>query len=80
MKDENFKVIYTCEHMYEAELLKANLESAGIETFIMGQKDRNYPPIGGPAMIKVLVANENEQEALEYLNSLNNDEIENDEE
>lgn len=81
MDDKDFKVIYKCEHMYEAEIIKANLESGGIETFILDQKDRSYPTVGGKIMIKVLVSPENEADALEYINSLNNElNNENDEE
>lgn len=48
-------VAYTTDVMYEAEMYKANLESAGIETTILGQKDKSFPMPGDLSVIKLLI-------------------------
>lgn len=57
--------------MYEAEIIKANLESADIEAVILSQQDRNYPFLGNASSIKIFVRKENETSARDYLESIN---------
>lgn len=68
---EDLKLIYTTDEIYKAEMIKSNLESAGIEVTILSQKDRNYPGVGNLAMIKLFVPEGDEETALEYINTLN---------
>ncbi len=64
-------IVYTCSQNYEAEMLKANLESAGIKTQVLGQKDRNYPGVGDLAVIKVLVEKTDVKEAEKIIEDIN---------
>ena len=68
---EDWIIIYTCDESYEAEMFKANLESANIETLIISQKDRNYPSVGNFSVIKILVKKTDQSEALEIINDIN---------
>ncbi len=64
-------VVYTTNESYKAEMYKANLEGADIETSILGQKDRNYPTVGDLAVIKILVRKKDAEAALEIINDIN---------
>jgi hypothetical protein len=64
-------VVYTTNENYQAEMYKANLEGAGIDVSILGQKDRNYPTVGDLAVIKILVKKKDAENALEIVNDIN---------
>lgn len=68
--------IYTTDASFEADMLKANLEGAGIETLVLSQKDQNFPVTGNLAVIKVMVKKENMEAALEILNDINREDPE----
>jgi len=65
------ELIYTTDEIYKAEMIKSNLESAGIEVTILSQKDRNYPGVGNLALIKLFVPEGDKETALEYINTMN---------
>ncbi|MCX6149186.1 MAG: DUF2007 domain-containing protein [Ignavibacteriales bacterium] len=52
---EDWEIIYTCSEEYKAEMIKANLEGAGIQSQIVSQNDRNFPAIGDFSIVKLLV-------------------------
>ena len=60
-------VVYTTSENYNAEMYKANLEGAGIDALILGQKNRNYPIVGDLAIIKLLVKKKDAESALEII-------------
>ena len=62
--------IYSCDQFYEAEMLKDNLESAGIAAQILSQKDRNYPGAGDLSVVKVFVDIADEDAAKEFVDSI----------
>lgn len=64
-------VVYTTSENYQAEMYKANLEGAGIEALILGQKDRNYPAVGDLAVIKILVKKTDAKSAVEIIEDIN---------
>lgn len=64
-------VVYTTNENYKAEMYKANLEGAGIEVSILGQKDRNYPTVGDLSVIKILVKKKDAENALEIIEDIN---------
>lgn len=64
-------IVYTCAETYDAEMYKANLESAEIETMIISQKDRNYPTAGNFSVIKILVRKSDQTSAREIINDIN---------
>jgi hypothetical protein len=63
-------VACTCGSNIEAEMMKTNLESAGIETLVLSQSDRNFPVDGNMKIIKVLVKKDNSDEALVIINDI----------
>lgn len=64
-------IVYTTSENYEAEMFKANLLGAEIESLILGQKDRNYPGVGDLAVIKLLVKKVDAENAIEIINDIN---------
>ncbi len=64
-------VVYTTSENYEAEMFKANLLGAEIDSLILGQKDRNYPAVGDLAVIKLLVKKMDAESAIEIINDIN---------
>ena len=75
--EENWEVVFTSNKDYEVEMLKDNLESAGIISTILNQQDRNFPAPGDFTVIKLLVRKEDVKAALDFIQELNS---ENDEE
>ena len=69
--NSDWVVVYTTNENYQAEMYKANLEGAGIDVSILGQKDRNYPTVGDLAVIKILVKKKDAENALEIVNDIN---------
>lgn len=64
---DDFSLLVTCTHEYEAELIKNALESGGIEAHILVQRDSSFPTVGNLGIIKVFVKNEELDSAKEYL-------------
>ncbi|MGD1007125.1 MAG: hypothetical protein ABR980_07850 [Ignavibacteriaceae bacterium] len=63
----NWTVIYTSNKEYEVEMLKDNLEGAGIPVTVLSQKDRNFPAPGDFSVIKLLVHKEDVHNALNFI-------------
>jgi hypothetical protein len=74
---EDWEMIYTCEQTYEAEMLKANLEGAGIESLVMPISDRNFPTPGNFLQVKLFVRKEQLQEAAQIIQDINTKHSEN---
>jgi zinc-ribbon domain len=68
--EENWEVIYTSDLDYEVDMIKDNLESAGITAAILSQKDRNFPTPGDFSVIKLLVHKEDVPEALNFIQKI----------
>lgn len=69
-EDKDFEHIKTYSQMYQAEMLKSNLESADIETHIVRKKDSSFPTVGDMAVIKVYVRKNKVEEAQEYIKNI----------
>jgi hypothetical protein len=69
---EGMEIVFSCSQLYEAEMVKANLEGAGIEAFILSQDDSNFPSQGDLSVVKILVKASDVKEALEFIESANN--------
>ena len=54
-------------------MLRDNLESAGIKTSILSQKDRNFPAPGDFSLVKLFVRNEDVQTALNFIEQIINE-------
>lgn len=68
---EDWETVYTCSEEYEAEMLKANLEGAGIETMIVSKKDRNFPTVGDLSFIRLMVKRNDTEAALQIIQDIN---------
>ena len=77
--EENWEGIFTSGKDYEVGMLRDNLESAGIASTILSQKDHNFPAPGDFSIVKLLVRKEDIPDALEFIQKTNleNDEGEN---
>ncbi len=70
--EKNWEVVYTSSLEYEAEMLKDNLEGAGIPAAILSQRDRNFPAPGDFSVIKLLVQKKDVQSALNFIEQIKN--------
>ncbi len=68
--EDNWQVVYTSGQEYDVEMLRDNLESAGIKTSILSQKDRNFPAPGDFSLVKLFVRKEDVQSALNFIEEL----------
>jgi hypothetical protein len=71
--EDNWEVVYTSNKDYEIDMLKDNLESAGITAAILSQMDRNFPAPGDLAVIKLMVRREDLEAALSFIQKINSD-------
>ncbi len=69
---QNWAIAYISSTEYEAEMVKANLENAGIEAMIFNQQDHAYfLTVGSMARVNVMVPNDRVNEAKKVIQSLN---------
>lgn len=78
--EENWEVIYTSNKEYEIELMRDNLQGAGITAAMLSQKDRNFPAPGDLSVIKLLVHKEDVKSALEFIQQVLNQDKDEEEE
>jgi hypothetical protein len=72
MKYSDWEEVFSSPHLYEAEMVKTNLESAGIDAVIFDQKDSSFPLGGELGEIKVLVPQDKVEEALLIIEKIEN--------
>lgn len=65
--ESDWEVVYTSSFDFEVEMLKDNLESAGIAVNILSQRDSNFPVPGDLSVIKLLVKKEDVETAMNYI-------------
>jgi hypothetical protein len=68
---EDWTTIYSTDARYEAEMLKANLDGAEIESVILSQKDKSFPGSGDLSIIKLLVKKEDADDAKKIIADIN---------
>ena len=71
---EDWTTIYSTDAMYEAEMIKANLDGAEIESVILSQKDKSFPGSGDLSIIKLLVKKEDADDAKKIIADINREE------
>lgn len=69
---EDWVVAHTSSDEIEIQMLKENLESAGIKTLILSQKDRSFPVIGDLSVIRLLIHKDYVGDAIEIINDIQN--------
>jgi hypothetical protein len=77
--EENWEIIYTSSQDFEVEMIKNNLEGAGIKAVVLSQKDRNYPAPGDFSVVKLLVRKEDVQDAVAFIQKVKNENIQEEE-
>ncbi len=70
LEEKDWMIIYTSDHEYELQMLKDNLSSAGIDSIIFSQRDRNFPAPGDLLVISLLVKKEQAEEAANFINEV----------
>ncbi len=75
----DWTIIYTCDDPIEAEMLKANLDGAEIDSIIIPQKDRNFPSFGDLSVVKLLVKKTDAEEAIAIIKDINSANIDDEE-
>jgi hypothetical protein len=69
---QNWAVAYVSSTEYEAEMVKANLENAGIESMIFNQRDHAYfLTVGSMARVNVMVPSDRIHDAHKVIDTLN---------
>jgi hypothetical protein len=69
---DDWTTVYSTDVLYEAEMIKANLEGANIKAIILSQKDKNFPATGDLSVIKLLVKKEDEDDSRKIITDLAN--------
>jgi len=69
--DEDLELLYTTDEPYKAQMLISNLESAGIGSWMLSQKDTSFSAVGNLSVVKVFVKKEDFEAASEFIESLN---------
>jgi hypothetical protein len=65
---QGWAVVYTTSTDYEAQMVRANLENAGIPCLIFSQRDHVYfLTVGDMAVVNVMVPNQRLNEARDFL-------------
>ena len=77
--EENWEVVYTSGSEYEVEMIKDNLESAGITAAMLSQKDRNFPAPGDFSVVKLLVHKEDIPDTLNFIQKIKSEKSEEEE-
>ncbi|MFZ1290950.1 MAG: DUF2007 domain-containing protein [Melioribacteraceae bacterium] len=71
---DDWEIVFTTSDTIEAEMIKSNLEGAGIESIILSQQDKSFPSPGDLSIIKILVKKEDFRDANEIINDINKEE------
>lgn len=67
---KDWVIVHTTDENYKAEMYKANLEGAGIETHILNLSDRNFPTNAEFRYVKIVVRKTEAQRAIEIINDI----------
>jgi hypothetical protein len=67
LSEEDWVLVDKTGDEVEIEMIRANLESAGLEVNVLSQKDHNFPAPGDLSIVKLSVRKANVQEALNFI-------------
>lgn len=67
LSEEDWVLVYTSFSEIDADMLKENLESAGISASVLSQKDSSFPAPGGLSVVKLFVKKADVPSALEFI-------------
>lgn len=77
--DDDFALLTKCSNEIEADMIAANLEGAGIESYILRQNDSSFPVMGNLSVVKIYVRRAQLSDAQEYLSNFYEGDEESDE-
>ena len=70
LSEDEWVLVYTSFTVIDVEMLKENLESAGISASILSQKDSSFPTPGDLSTVKLFVKKADVSEALEFIQTV----------
>lgn len=68
--DNDFALLTKCSTEIEADMIAANLEGAGIESYILRQNDTSFPVMGDLSVVKIFVRRAQLSDAQDYLSNI----------
>ena len=69
---EDWTQVFSTDVLYEAEMMKANLAGANIESIVLSQKDKNFPATGDLSVIKLMVKKEDAEDSKKIISDIAN--------
>lgn len=76
LSEQDWALVYTAFSEIKIEMLKENLESAGIAASVLSQKDSSFPTPGDLSVVKLFVKKADVPEALEYIQEVTKKDLE----
>jgi hypothetical protein len=70
LSEEDWVLVYTTFSLIDADMLKENLESAGISASVLSQKDSSFPAPGDLSTVKLFVKKADVSEALDFIQTI----------
>ena len=79
LSEDDWVLVYSSFNFIEVDMLKENLESAGIAATVLSQKDSSFPAPGDLSVVKLMVKKSDVQPALEFIEEIKKRESESEE-
>jgi len=76
LSEDDWALVYTSFSVIDVDMLKENLESAGISASILSQKDSSFPVPGDLSKVKLFVKKADVSEALEFIQTVKSKSLE----
>ena len=70
LSENDWVLIYTSFYEFDIDMIKSNLEGAGIAASKLSQKDHSFPAPGDLSVVKLMVKKNDVQAALEFIRDL----------
>lgn len=70
LSEDDWALVYTSFNEIDVDMLKENLESAGISASILSQKDSSFPAPGDLSTIKLFVKKADVSQALDFIQTV----------
>jgi len=70
LSEDDWVLVYTSFYEFVIDMLKSNLEGAGIAASKLSQKDHNFPAPGDLSVVKLMVKKNDVQASLEIIQDI----------
>jgi len=74
LSEDEWVLVYTSFQDIDVDMIKDNLESAGIGATKLSQKDHNFPAPGDLSIVKLMVKKADVKAALEFIQDMKSNE------